>query len=437
MTAKNKSNNKITKSSKSKTKISPGAIKVPPKDVKPAKPESKSGKTGPGDTVKKAPVKKLVDIDMHKVWYNTGFITDYDIHLFREGKHYSLYEKLGSHIITHKGTQGTFFAVWAPNAKAVSVICDTNNWKPGIHSLEPRWDESGIWQGYIPDIKQGELYKYHIVSSKNEYTVEKTDPFAQYFEKPPKTSSIVWNPDYRWEDQQWMNTRKHQNSLESPVSVYELHMESWKRVPEELNRPLTYVEMAVQLAEYISHMGYTHIELLPVMEHPFSGSWGYQVLGFFAPTSRFGTPEDFMKFVDIMHNHGIGVILDWVPSHFPGDLHGLHFFDGTYLFEHEDPRQGFHPDWGSYIFNYGRNEVREFLISSAHFWLEKYHIDGLRVDAVASMLYLDYSRKEEEWIPNEFGGRENLNAISFLRELNESVYSRFPDIQTIAEESTA
>lgn len=365
------------------------------------------------------------------------FISDYDIHLFREGKHFSLYEKMGSHTILHNGRKGTFFAVWAPNAKAVSLIGDFNNWTPGIHQLQPVKDESGIWQGFVPGLKQGTLYKYHITSAYNNYTVEKTDPFARFFEKPPKTSSVVWSPDYQWNDEEWMNSRKNYNSLKSPVSVYEMHLESWKRVPEEMNRSLTYLELAHQVAEYISYMGYTHVELMPVMEYPFSGSWGYQVVGYYAPTSRFGTPEEFMYFIDILHQHHIGVIIDWVPSHFPGDLHGLHFFDGTFLYEHEDPRQGFHPDWNSYIFNYGRNEVREFLISSAHFWLDKYHIDGLRVDAVASMLYLNYSRKEGEWVPNKYGGRENLSAISFMRDLNESVYARFPDVQTIAEESTA
>ncbi len=393
--------------------------KMPAKDLK-----GTSGK----EPATKSPVKVLYDFDL---------FTEYDIHLFREGKHFSLYEKLGSHIVLHNGEWGTFFAVWAPNAKEVSVICDSNNWTPGKYTLKPRSDDSGIWCGFVQGVGKREKYKYHIVSTQNGYTVEKADPFAHYSEIPPKTSSVVWDHNYKWNDNEWMRTRKNRNSLESPVSVYELHMGSWKSVPEEGGRSLTYNEMAFQLAEYISYMGYTHIELLPVMEHPFSGSWGYQVTGFFAPTSRFGTPDEFMHFVDAMHQHDIGVILDWVPSHFPGDLHGLHFFDGTYLFEHEDPRQGFHPDWSSYIFNYGRNEVREFLISNAHFWLEKYHIDGLRVDAVASILYLDYSRKKGEWIPNEFGGRENLHAISFLRDLNQSIFSKFPDVQTIAEESTA
>jgi 1,4-alpha-glucan branching enzyme len=401
----------------------------------------KRGKNNTLSNVKETTENKTKDMAAGKkntdVFYDVEFISDYDIHLYKEGNHYSLYEKLGSHIITHKGMQGTFFAVWAPNAKQVSVICNSNYWTPGRHPLEPRHDGSGIWQGFIPDLLQGERYKYHIVSMNDGYTVEKTDPYAKYFEKPPKTASVVWELNHKWKDGEWMQNRNKFNSLESPISVYELHAESWRRVPEENNRPLSYPELADQLAEYLSGMGYTHVELMPITEHPFSGSWGYQVVGFFAPTSRFGTPEEFMQFVETMHRHNIGVIIDWVPSHFPGDVHGLHYFDGTYLFEHQDPRQGFHPDWNSYIFNYGRNEVREFLISSAHFWFDKYHIDGIRVDAVASMLYLDYSRKEGEWIPNEHGGRENLHAISFLRELNESVYKKFPDIQTIAEESTS
>jgi len=409
------------------------AVRVKESDVKPEKPVRKSRKVPKEEAVKNAPTRKLED----NAPYSDKFFTDYDIHLFKEGKHFSLYHKLGSHIIVRDGIQGTHFALWAPNASEVSVICDSNNWQPGAHKLNSRWDGSGIWEGFIPGIKQGEIYKYHIVSEKNNYQVDKSDPFANYCEKTPRTSSIVWNLDYQWTDQEWMNTRKHRNSLSDPFSVYELHPGSWKRIPEEGNRWLTYAELARQLAEYLNYMGYTHIELMPVMEHPFTGSWGYQVLGYFAPTSRYGTPEDFMLFVDTMHNHGIGVIADWVPSHFPGDEYGLYFFDGTHLYEHEDPRQGFHPDWNSYIFNYGRNEIREFQISSAHFWLDKYHIDGLRVDGVASMLYLDYSRKPGEWIANEHGGRENLHAISFLRELNISIYSRFPDVQTIAEESTA
>ncbi|MBS0000361.1 MAG: 1,4-alpha-glucan branching protein GlgB, partial [Cyclobacteriaceae bacterium] len=389
------------------------------------------------DQVKEKQVKKRSGVSGPVTEQSGDFISDYDIHLFKEGKHFSLYERLGSHLTTRNGREGAFFAVWAPNAREVSVIFDANGWTPGSNPLTSRLDGSGIWEGFIPGMTQGSLYKYHLVSKSKNYRVEKTDPFAKYNELPPKTSSIVWELDYHWKDTAWMKNRGKHNSLDKPFSIYEMHLASWKRVPGEDNRSLNYVEMAYQLAEYLNYMGYTHVELLPVMEHPFSGSWGYQVVGFFAPTSRFGKPEEFMEFVDILHQNNIGVILDWVPSHFPGDEHGLHYFDGTYLFEHEDPRQGFHPDWSSYIFNYGRNEVRDFLISSAHLWLDKYHIDGLRVDAVASMLYLDYSRKAGEWIPNEFGGRENLDAISFLRDLNESIYTRFPDVVTIAEESTA
>ncbi len=364
-------------------------------------------------------------------------ISDYDIYLFREGKHFTLYNKLGAHVTEQNGTRGTFFAVWAPNAKSVSVIGNFNGWLKDSNRLEVRSDGSGIWQGFIPGIEKGEAYKYFITSQFNDYSVEKADPVGSYSEQPPKTASIVWEYNYNWNDSEWMKKRKEKNALESPYSVYEVHLESWRRKPEEGNRPLTYAELAEQLAAYVKEMGYTHIELMPVTEYPFSGSWGYQVTGFFAPTSRFGNPDEFMYFIDYLHQNDIGVIMDWVPSHFPGDLHGLHFFDGTYLYEHEDPRKGYHPDWNSYIFNYGRNEIRNFLISSAHSWMERFHIDGIRVDAVASMLYLDYSRKEGEWIPNEHGGRENLEAIRFMQDLNESLYVKFPDVQTIAEESTA
>lgn len=365
------------------------------------------------------------------------FITEYDIYLFREGKHFSLFEKLGAHVMDVKGVKGTFFAVWAPNAASVSVIGNFNGWNKEAHHLIRRDDESGIWQGFIPGIEKGEAYKYFIQSQHNNYSVEKADPVAFYSEQPPKTASVVWDYNYTWNDQKYMKTRSNKNALDSPFSVYEVHLESWRRKPEDGNRVLTYSELAEELAAYVKDMGYTHVELMPVTEYPFSGSWGYQVTGFFGPTSRFGTPDDFMYFVDYMHQNDIGVIMDWVPSHFPGDQHGLHFFDGTYLYEHQDPRKGYHPDWNSYIFNYGRNEIRNFLISSAHSWMERFHIDGIRVDAVASMLYLDYSRKEGEWIPNEHGGRENLEAIQFMRDLNESLYTKFPDIQTIAEESTA
>jgi 1,4-alpha-glucan branching enzyme len=371
------------------------------------------------------------------VWELPDFISEYDIYLFREGKYYSLHEKLGAHLTQKDGTNGTFFAVWAPNAKSVTVMGNFNGWNKKSHPLMVRSDESGIWQGFIPGITHGETYKYFITSSVKGYKVEKADPVAAFNEQPPKTASIVWEHSYRWKDGGWMKKRKKHNGLDSPISVYEVHLESWRRSLEEGFRPLHYTELADQLTAYLKEMGYTHVELMPVTEYPFSGSWGYQVVGYFAPTSRFGNPDEFMHFVDILHQNDIGVIIDWVPSHFPEDQHGLHFFDGTYLYEHEDPRLGYHPDWKSYIFNYGRNEIRNFLISSAHCWMDRFHIDGIRVDAVASMLYLDYSRKEGEWIPNEHGGRENLQAIGFMRDLNESIYTRFPDVQTIAEESTA
>jgi 1,4-alpha-glucan branching enzyme len=364
-------------------------------------------------------------------------ISEYDVYLFREGKHFTLYDKLGAHVMEFNNTRGTYFAVWAPNARSVSVIGNFNHWHKEANLLHQRPDGSGIWEGFIPGVGKGEAYKYYIVSLHNGYTVEKADPVANYNELPPKTASVVWEHRYPWNDSKWMKKRGKSNSLDSPFSVYEVHLESWRRKPEDMGRSLYYHELAEELAAYVNEMGYTHIELMPVTEYPFSGSWGYQVTGFFAPTSRFGNPDEFMYFVDYLHQHDIGIIMDWVPSHFPGDLHGLHYFDGTYLFEHQDPRQGYHPDWNSYIFNYGRNEIRNFLISSAHCWLDRYHIDGLRVDAVASMLYLDYSRKEGEWIPNQYGGRENLDAILFMRDLNESVFARFPDVQTIAEESTA
>jgi 1,4-alpha-glucan branching enzyme len=366
-----------------------------------------------------------------------GRLTEHDIYLFKEGTHYTLYDKLGSTPAVRDGIPGTWFAVWAPNAERVSVIGEFNGWQPGTHPLHARHDESGIWEGFIPGIGKGTVYKYRIESRYNNFRADKGDPFCFMWEVPPHTGSVVWDLDYAWGDDAWMRRRGGINRLESPISMYEVHLGSWRRVPEDNNRPLTYREMAHQLGEYVAEMGYTHVEFLPVMEHPFYGSWGYQTVGYFAPTSRYGTPQDFMYLIDHLHQKGIGVILDWVPSHFPGDEHGLAYFDGTHLFEHMDSRQGYHPDWKSYIFNYGRNEVRGFLISSALYWLEKYHVDGLRVDAVASMLYLDYSRQAGEWIPNKFGGRENLEAIDFLRTFNETVYSRHPDIQTYAEESTA
>jgi 1,4-alpha-glucan branching enzyme len=365
-----------------------------------------------------------------------SLITDFDVYLFKSGRHYKLYEKLGSRIARFHDQEGAYFAVWAPNAQSISVIGNFNHWSKGKHVLHARWDQSGIWEGFFPDIKHGEAYKYAIHSNTGEY-LEKSDPFASYCELPPKTASIIWEPKYKWTDQQWLAQRKESAGKPKPYSVYEVHFGSWKRKMEEGGKSFTYPEMAIELVNYVKELGFTHVEFLPLMEHPFYGSWGYQLTGYFAPTSRYGSPEDFMYMVDCFHKEGIGVILDWVPSHFPGDAHGLFKFDGTYLFEHEDPRKGFHPDWKSYIFNYGRNEVRSFLISNALFWLERYHIDGLRVDAVASMLYLDYSRKAGEWIPNQYGGNENIEAISFLKEMNEVVYSSFPDAITIAEESTS
>ncbi|GJQ49000.1 1,4-alpha-glucan branching enzyme [Candidatus Kuenenia stuttgartiensis] len=366
-----------------------------------------------------------------------SLLTDHDIYLFKEGNHFHLYEKLGSHLTTFNNVKGVYFAVWAPNAEKVSVIGDFNNWNKTSHHLRAREDSSGIWEGFVPGIGEGTIYRYHIRSRYNNYRVDKRDPFAFYGETPPNSASIVRDLTYTWGDQAWMKERSGKNNINAPLSVYEIHLGSWRRIPEDGNRFLTYREMAPYLAEYVKETGFTHVELLPVMEHPFYGSWGYQITGFFSPTGRYGTPQDFMYLVDYLHQNEIGVILDWVPSHFPSDEHGLVYFDGTHLYEHADPRKGFHPDWTSYIFNYGRNEVQNFLVSNALFWLDKYHIDGLRVDAVASMLYLDYSRKEGEWIPNKYGGRENIEAVSFLKKCNETIYHFYPDVQTIAEESTA
>jgi 1,4-alpha-glucan branching enzyme len=362
-------------------------------------------------------------------------ISDHDIFLFREGTHYRLHEKLGAHLVDNG--RAVHFAVWAPNAEAVSVIGDFNGWDAGRQRLQVRQDGSGIWEGVFEGVPQGALYKYRIRSRANNYSTDRGDPFAYYWQTPPHTASRVWSLDYAWGDAEWMRDRGTAAARERAFSIYELHLGSWRRVPEEGNRPLTYRELAHPLTEYVSRMGFTHVEFMPVMEHPFYGSWGYQVTGYFAPTARYGTPQDLMYLIDHLHQHGIGVILDWVPSHFPSDEHGLVYYDGTHLYEHSDPRQGFHPEWNSCIFNYGRHEVRAFLMSSALFWIDRYHADGLRVDGVASMLYLDYARKEGEWIPNEHGGRENLAAMQFLRRLNEAVYRDHPDTQTIAEESTA
>lgn len=373
----------------------------------------------------------------YKLVHGVSLFSEYDIDLFKGGNHLKLYDKLGSHTISHNGIRGTYFSVWAPNAKSVGVIGDFNQWNPELHQLTPRWDESGIWEGFVSNVGRGDIYKYKITSKYGGYICEKGDPFAFRWETPPKTGSVVWDFNYKWKDKKWLKDRAKHNRLDGPISIYEVHLGSWKRVPEESNRFLTYRELAHELTQYIKQMGFTHVEILPSMEHPFYGSWGYQCTGYFAPTSRYGTPEDFMYLIDCLHQNNIGVILDWVPSHFPNDLHSLGFFDGTHLYEHADPKKGYHPDWGSCIFNYGRNEVSSFLISNAIFWFEKYHIDSLRVDAVASMLYLDYSRNEGEWIPNKYGGRENLEAIDFIKLFNESVYKEMPDIHTIAEESTA
>ena len=363
-----------------------------------------------------------------------GLLTEQDLYLFNEGRNYRTYEKLGAHLTSQNGEAGTSFSVWAPNAKAVSLIGTFNGWDPRSHPLRAR-ESSGIWEGFIPGVTKGSIYKFHIVSNHHGHVVDKADPFGILHEKPPRTASVVWDLEYQWTDQDWMKNRQAKNSLQAPISIYEVHLGSWMR--EEHNRPLTYREIAPRLADYVRHMHFTHVQFLPVMEHPFYGSWGYQTTGYFAPTARYGTPQDFMYLVDYLHQAGIAVILDWVPSHFPSDEHGLAYFDGTHLFEHADTREGFHPDWKTLIFNYGRNEVRSFLLSSAMFWLDKYHADGLRVDAVASMLYRDYSRKAGEWLPNKYGGRENLEAIDFLRQLNQEVYKEYPGIQTIAEESTS
>jgi 1,4-alpha-glucan branching enzyme len=359
-------------------------------------------------------------------------LTDQDIYLFREGTNARLYNQLGSRMLPDGS--GAHFAVWAPNANAVSVIGDWNGWNAKFHPLAARSDQSGIWEGDVPGVQLGQGYKYHINSNVNGYSVEKADPFSVFSELPPATASRVWNLDYRWNDQEWMASRSDRNGLSAPMSTYELHLGSWRRRNGNFQN---YRDLAHSLGDYMIDLGFTHVELMPITEHPFYGSWGYQTTGYFAATARYGTPQDLMYFVDHLHQRGIGVILDWVPSHFPADEHGLSFFDGTHLYEHSDARQGFHPEWNSSIFNFGRNEVRSFLISSALFWFEKYHIDGIRVDAVASMLYLDYARKAGEWIPNRFGGRENLEAIEFLRNLNLAVYREHPDVTMIAEESTA
>jgi 1,4-alpha-glucan branching enzyme len=358
---------------------------------------------------------------------------DHDIYLFNEGTHSRLYDKLGAHCLPGGGVH---FAVWAPNAQYLAVIGDFNDWDKGRHPMRPH-GSSGIWTTVVPEAREGSHYKFHVASRHNGYTADKVDPYGFMHGTPPRQESIVHSLGYEWRDSAWMGSRADRQKHDRPMSIYEMHLGSWMRVPEQGNRWLSYRETAPRLVRHLTDRGFTHVEFLPIMEHPFYGSWGYQTTGYFAPTSRFGTPQDLMHLIDQLHQAGIGVILDWVPSHFPEDAHGLAMFDGTHLYEHADPRQGFHPDWKSAIFNYGRNEVRAFLLSSAVFWLDKYHIDGLRVDAVASMLYLDYGRKHGEWVPNAYGGKENLEAITFLRQMNEEIYASFPGVQTTAEESTS
>ncbi len=365
-----------------------------------------------------------------------SLLTDFDVELFRSGKHFRLYQKFGAHHLEVDGVAGTYFAVWAPNALRVNVIGTFNDWDGSKSQLHARWDGSGIWEGFIPQAQTSSTYKYQIHTKQAGLILEKGDPFGFLWEVPPKTASVIWDLDYQWQDQKWMKTRAKHNSLENAWSVYEVHLGSWKRHADS-GHSYSYEELTEELVQYVQDMGYTHVEMMPVMEHPFFGSWGYQVTGYFAPSARYGTPQEFMALVDAFHQAGIGVILDWVPSHFPNDAHGLAEFDGTHLYEHADPRKGYHPDWNSYIYNYDRNEVRSFLISNAVFWMDYFHADGLRVDAVASMLYLDYSRNEGEWIPNKHGGRENLEAISLLQEMNSEVYRSFEGVQTIAEESTS
>jgi len=366
-----------------------------------------------------------------------SMLADMDIFLFKQGRHYRLHEKLGAHTSGGGGVRGVYFAVWAPNAVDVSVIGDFNFWNEAQNPMYAREDGSGIWETYIPGLEPGVLYKYSIKSRYTDSRIQKTDPFALRTEHPPKTGSVVWDLDFEWTDQEWMENRAKASSHESPISIYEMHLGSWMRDPKDPTRLLSYRELAQRLPFYLKENGFTHVEFMPVCEHPFYGSWGYQCVSYFAPSARYGTPQDLMHLINTLHNNGIGVIMDWVPSHFPTDEHSLGLFDGTHLFEHMDMRKGFHPDWHSYIFNYGRYEVQAFLISNALFWLDKYHVDGLRVDAVASMLYLNYSRRDGEWLPNEHGGNENLEAISFLKKFNETVYQEFPGVQTFAEESTS
>ena len=375
-------------------------------------------------------------VDTSKPVWVYSLLNAEDVQNFQNGTHYRLYEKFGSHRVQVNDTWGIYFSVWAPNATRVSVIGNFNDWQKDSHILTARWDKSGIWEGFIPGLSWGEIYKYHITGA-NDIITEKTDPFANYGELRPQTAGITWDLSYKWSDKSWMRKRKKHNALNAPWSVYEVHLASWQRpVPGDEESYNTYDQIAERLVPYVKDMGFTHVEFMPVMEYPFDGSWGYQCTGYFAATSRFGDPQGLMRLIDAFHQENIGVILDWVPSHFPNDAHGLYLFDGMHTYEYADMRKGFHPDWNSYIFNYKRGEVKSFLISSAIFWLDKYHIDGIRVDAVSSILKLDYSRKEGEWEPNEMGGNGNLEAIAFIKDLNETVFRDFPDVQTIAEEST-
>ena len=382
------------------------------------------------------PYERQEFIDTAKPVWNYSLLTEEDVQHYQRGTHYRLYEKMGSHAIQVLDTWGVYFCVWAPNARKLSVVGNFNNWQDDLHALFPRWDKSGIWEGFIPGFKLGEVYKYHMVGYAGRQ-LDKGDPFANFWEKRPQTASITWDLYYEWKDQAWMKKRKKHNSLDAPWSVYELHLASWQR-PDKNDQESynSYDTIREQLVPYLTKMGFTHVEFMPVMEHPFDGSWGYQCTGFFAPTSRFGDPQGLMRLIDDLHQAGIGVLLDWVPSHFPYDAHGLFMFDGTHTYEYADMRKGFHPDWNSYIFNYKRGEVKSFLISSARFWFDMFHIDGIRVDAVSSMLKLNYSRKKGEWEPNEFGGDGNLEAIAFLKDLNETIFRDYPDVQTIAEEAT-
>ena len=376
-------------------------------------------------------------IENHDPYAFPYLLSEFDLYLMGEGRHYDTYEKLGAHLRTVDGVTGVHFAVWAPSARRVSVVGDFNRWDGRVHPMRAR-GSSGIWELFLPDQGEGAIYKYEILDPQGTLLPLKSDPYGFAAELRPKTGSVVARLDkYEWKDSEWVEQRAHKRWLEQPITVYEVHLGSWRRIPEEHNRWLSYHELAEQLIPYVKELGYTHIELLPVMEHPYDASWGYQTLGYYAVTSRYGSPTDFMEFVDRCHQAGLGVILDWTPAHFPRDAHGLAFFDGTHLYEHSDPRQGSHPDWGTLVYNYGRNEVQNYLISNALFWLDKYHIDGLRVDAVASMLYLDYSRKHHEWVPNRYGGRENLEAIDFFKRLNEVAHLRFPGVLTVAEESTS